>query len=126
LAIAALVHYDGGTIVAPPAAHIPEDRHGRGLVLDFSVAENAILGRQHEIWGQDRVRAHASQIVSQWDVRPANPDALTRSLSGGNQQKLVVARELGRKARLVPAAEPTRRGDLGGSGGIPRRLLWER
>jgi general nucleoside transport system ATP-binding protein len=123
LAIADLVHHDGGTIVGPPAAHIPEDRHGRGLVLEFTVAENSILGRQHEIWGWERVGKHAQDIVSKWDVRPADPEVLTRTLSGGNQQKLVVARELGRGAKLILAAQPTRGVDLGAIELIHRKLL---
>src|SRR5262249_36425140 len=105
LGIAELVRHDGGAIVAPPAAHIPEDRHGRGLVLGFWVAENLILGRHHEIWGRERVGRHAQDIVSKWDVRPADPEVPTRTLSGGNQQKLVVARELSRGAKLVLAAQ---------------------
>jgi simple sugar transport system ATP-binding protein len=123
LAIADLIQYDGGTVVGPEPAHIPEDRHGRGLILDFTVTENSILGRQNEIWGEYRVHLHAADIVQKWDVRPTDPEVPARTLSGGNQQKLVVARELSRRARLVLAAQPTRGVDLGAIELIHRRLL---
>ncbi|MEJ7601659.1 MAG: ATP-binding cassette domain-containing protein [Kofleriaceae bacterium] len=99
-------------------AHIPEDRHHGGLLLDVSVADNLALGRRDVTgrWRIDRaaVRAHAVARIAELDVRPPDPDALARALSGGNQQKLVVGRELSRPdLHAVVAAQPTRGVDLG-------------
>ncbi len=99
-------------------AHLPEDRHQRGLVLDFTVGENAILGRQREFAGllglaRERVAAHAAAIVRDYDVRPPDIGAPARGLSGGNQQKVVVGRELTRRPRVLLAGQPTRGVDIG-------------
>jgi simple sugar transport system ATP-binding protein len=98
-------------------AHVPEDRHRRGLVLDLTVAENLLLGREDEVsafaFWPGRLAARAAPVLERHDVRPARPEAAARTLSGGNQQKVVVARELGRKARVVLAAHPTRGVDVG-------------
>ncbi|MFI5257970.1 MAG: ABC transporter ATP-binding protein, partial [Gemmatimonadales bacterium] len=77
-------------------SHIPEDRHERGLVLDYSVADNLILGQQHHyvrhaMIDAPRVLQHARDLVATYDIRPADPSLPARSLSGGNQQKIVVA-----------------------------------
>ncbi|HUS69013.1 MAG TPA: ABC transporter ATP-binding protein [Kofleriaceae bacterium] len=99
--------------------HVPEDRHHRGLVLDFSVEENLILGRQRAFGGwrgldRARVRAEAERQIAAGDVRPADPRARTGGLSGGNQQKLVIARELGRPGlKVLLCAQPTRGVDIG-------------
>ena len=109
-------------------ALIPEDRHGEGLVLPASVADNLALGRLDELspgLGLDRaaVRAHATRLCAEFDVRPADPDAPAASLSGGNQQKVVVARELSRPAiDVVIAAQPTRGVDLAAIALIHSRL----
>jgi general nucleoside transport system ATP-binding protein len=98
-------------------AHVPEDRHRRGLVLDLTVAENLILGREDEVaalaFWPGALAARAAPVLERHDVRPARPEAAAGTLSGGNQQKVVVARELGRKARVVLAAHPTRGVDVG-------------
>jgi simple sugar transport system ATP-binding protein len=109
-------------------ALIPEDRHADGLVLPASVADNLALGRLDELSpgvGLDRaaLRAHATRLCADYDVRPADPDAPAASLSGGNQQKLVVARELSRPAvEVVIAAQPTRGVDLAAIALIHARL----
>jgi simple sugar transport system ATP-binding protein len=113
--------------LAAGLAHIPEDRHHGGLVLDASVAENLALGRR-DITGRfridrERVRANAEARIADLDIRPPDPGALVRALSGGNQQKVVVARELSRAAlRAVVAAQPTRGVDLGAVARIHERL----
>jgi general nucleoside transport system ATP-binding protein len=113
--------------LAAGLAHIPEDRHTGGLVLDASVAENLSLGRA-DITGRfrinrARVEAFAREQIAALDVRPAMPNALARSLSGGNQQKIVIARELSRpKLTCVLAAQPTRGVDLGAVARIHDRL----
>jgi simple sugar transport system ATP-binding protein len=123
LALAGLLAADGGVVRSPPAAHIPEDRHARGLVLDFSLEDNLVLGRHREIWGARAVREGARRALAEYDIRPPRPFAPARSFSGGNQQKIVVARELGRGARVLLAAHPTRGVDLGAIELIHRRLL---
>src|SRR5262249_4288884 len=105
--------------------HIAEDRHLRGVVLDFSLTENLVLGRQRELsFGRAALAAYARERLAALDVPPADPDARIATLSGGNQQKLVAARELGRpKLRLLVAAEPTRGVDIGATAAIHERLL---
>jgi ABC-type uncharacterized transport system ATPase subunit len=99
-------------------AHIPEDRHRRGLVLDYSVADNLILGRQDRFtrWGRlDRARidANARAAIERFDIRPADSELPARALSGGNQQKVVIAREMGGEFSVLLAAQPTRGVDVG-------------
>ena len=111
-------------------AYIPEDRQERGLVMDFDLVENAILGSQHspefESNGRidwDSTRGHAEDIIEKYDVRPPNPDAISESLSGGNQQKFIVGREFERDPSLVVAAHPTRGVDVGSIEFIHEQLL---
>jgi simple sugar transport system ATP-binding protein len=117
----------------PRPAHIPEDRHRRGLVLDLSVQENLLLGKQRMARYQrflvqrpGALGDDARRALDDYDVRPRDPDAPARSLSGGNQQKIVLARELGREARLVLASQPTRGLDIGATLFVRSRLLRER
>ena len=114
-------------------AHVPSDRLRRGMVAAFSLAENLVLGRQREpaagrgpFLPPARLAAHALPLLKEFDVRPADPRAITGQLSGGNQQKLVVARELTRGARVVLVAHPTRGVDLGAIEFIHGRLREER
>ena len=108
-------------------AHIPEDRHRRGLVLDFSIAENLILGRQREYdrrgtLDRARVLADARAAIERADIRPADPELPARALSGGNQQKIVIARALARATVVLVAAQPTRGVDVGAIEQIHARL----
>jgi simple sugar transport system ATP-binding protein len=113
--------------LAAGLAHIPEDRHHGGLVLDATVGENAALGRA-DITGafvvnRDRVAKFASAAVESLDIRPPDPHAIARALSGGNQQKIVIARELSRpNLKVVVASQPTRGVDLGAVARIHDRL----
>jgi len=114
-------------------AHIPGDRLRRGMVADMTLAENMALGRQREpalgrgpFLGPGTLTAFARPLLERFDVRPPEPGRLGRQLSGGNQQKLVVARELSRGAPVVLAAHPTRGVDLGAVAAIHARLLAER
>jgi len=111
-------------------AYIPEDRQARGLVMSFDLVENGVLGSQHAPpfagggrvdWG--RAGEHARTVVSAYDVRPPDPTATAASLSGGNQQKFVVGRELERDPSLLVAAHPTRGVDVGSIEFIHDRLL---
>jgi simple sugar transport system ATP-binding protein len=114
-------------------AHIPEDRHRRGLVLDLDLAENSILG-VHERppvavgplrgWlDRAAIARRAAAILARFEVRPAALGLPARALSGGNQQKLVAGRELSLPPRLLLAAQPTRGVDLRGSELIHRHLV---
>ena len=99
-------------------SHIPEDRHRRGLVLDYSVADNLILGRQHHFTrgGRldfDAIARHAAARIGEFDIRPPSAALPARALSGGNQQKIVIAREMGRDFQVLLAAQPTRGVDVG-------------
>jgi simple sugar transport system ATP-binding protein len=108
-------------------SHIPEDRHERALVLDYSVAENLILGQQHRFTrgaalDGARILAHARSLISHYDIRPPEPALSVRALSGGNQQKVVVAREMARDFKVLLAAQPTRGVDVGAIEFIHARL----
>jgi len=99
-------------------SHIPEDRHERGLILDYSVADNLILGQQHRFTrglsiDAEHVREHALEMIARYDIRPPDPLLAARALSGGNQQKIVVAREMARDFRVLLASQPTRGVDVG-------------
>jgi simple sugar transport system ATP-binding protein len=108
-------------------SHVPEDRHRRGLVLDYSIADNLILGQQHHFTRDaqlniTRIHDHARRRVAEFDIRPPNPQLPARALSGGNQQKIVIAREMGRDFKVLLAAQPTRGVDVGAIEFIHERL----
>ena len=99
-------------------SHIPEDRHRRGLLLEYSVAENLVLGQQHRFQkgmalDRERISRNAGEQVKGYDIRPTDPELPARALSGGNQQKVVVAREMMRDFKVLLAAQPTRGVDVG-------------
>ena len=102
-------------------SHIPEDRHKHGLVLDYSLEENMVLQRYFEPQFQnkgfirfDEVRTYAEKLTKQFDVRSGQGVVTTaRSMSGGNQQKAIVAREMDREYKLLVAVQPTRGLDVG-------------
>ena len=111
-------------------AHIPEDRHKRGLLLEFSLDENAILGVHYRppvtsgVLVNDReVRRRTTDIIQRFDVRPPNAALPARALSGGNQQKLIIGRELELKPTLLLVAQPTRGVDIGAIEFIHRKLV---
>jgi simple sugar transport system ATP-binding protein len=113
--------------------HIPEDRQVRGLVLDFTLAENLALHDFREEpdsrWGwlyPKRLVARASRLLKEFDVRGGGPQTPAASLSGGNQQKVVVAREVSRNPKVLVAAQPTRGLDVGAIEFVHRRLIAER
>lgn len=114
-------------------AHIPQDRLRTGLVLPFTVAENLVLGmhsnppfaRRH-ILVRDEVANFARKKVLEYDVRPPNPMVQARSLSGGNQQKVIVAREISAEPDVMVAAQPTRGLDVGATEFVHKKLLEER
>jgi simple sugar transport system ATP-binding protein len=109
-------------------SHIPEDRHRRGLIMEYTVGDNLILGLQKHfskkgILDGDRVMQNALEEISTFDIRPPNPLLASRALSGGNQQKVVVAREMGRSFSVLLASQPTRGVDVGAIEFIHQQLL---
>ena len=108
-------------------SHIPEDRHRRGLILDYTVSDNLILGLQESfahrgILNESRISDNARTQIEAFDIRPPSPDLPARSLSGGNQQKIVIAREMGRRFSILLASQPTRGVDVGAIEFIHSRL----
>jgi simple sugar transport system ATP-binding protein len=113
--------------------HIPEDRQRRGLVLEFSIAENIALHdyalEPDSKWGwlyPNRLIARARQLIQDFDVRGGGPRTRAGALSGGNQQKVIVAREVSRDPKVLIAAQPTRGLDVGAIEYVHRRLVAER
>ena len=114
--------------------HIPEDRHKYGLVLDYDLQQNLALKdyhkpemQQHGFIRFDRVRAHAEDLISRFDIRSAQgPDTVSRSMSGGNQQKAIIAREIDIKPEVLIAVQPTRGLDVGATMYIHEQLIKER
>lgn len=114
-------------------AHIPEDRHRRGLLLDFSLAENAILGVHYRepiasgmggvFLDENAIQTRVKEIIDHFDVRPPNPSLPAKSLSGGNQQKLIIGREFHVDPKLLLVSQPTRGVDIGAIEFIHRKLV---
>ncbi len=110
---------------------IPEDRHGQGLVLDMTLWENAVLGRQDDreflskrgVLGIRKIKVLAARLLKEFDVRARSIEMSARTLSGGNQQKLILARELETEPRLLLAAQPTRGLDVGAIEFVWRQIL---
>ena len=114
-------------------AHVPEDRQESGLVLDFTVMENMVLDSYYDLpyskgitmdWGE--ARRSAERLVEEYDVRTPGVDVPVSNLSGGNQQKVIVAREFDRAIKLVVASQPTRGIDVGSIEYIHARIVEER
>ncbi|MFV1999594.1 MAG: ABC transporter ATP-binding protein [Acidimicrobiia bacterium] len=114
-------------------AHVPEDRQKSGLVLPFTVTENIVLDSYHQPpisrglqMNWSAARDQANRLVKEYDVRTPGIDVLVSTLSGGNQQKVIVAREFDRDVKLVIAAQPTRGIDVGSIEYIHARIVEER
>ena len=111
-------------------AHVPEDRQHRGLITTFSAAESAILGYQNNAalgkgfrLSRDAVIAQTQKQMQEFDVRPADPLLESAKFSGGNQQKIILAREIGSNPDLLIVGQPTRGVDIGAIEFIHRRLI---
>jgi general nucleoside transport system ATP-binding protein len=114
-------------------AHIPQDRHKHGLVLDFPIGENMVLQTYYQkpysksgILNFKEVYKKASALISEYDVRTPSEYTLARALSGGNQQKAIIGREIDRNPDLLIAAQPTRGLDVGAIEFIHKRLIEQR
>ena len=115
------------------AAHIAEDRQARGLVLDFTLAENLALREyrkpplsNHGWLNIGHMKSRARSLLEEYDVRGGTADTLAGSLSGGNQQKVCIARELASNPQFLIAHQPTRGLDVGAIEFVHRRLVAER
>ena len=115
-------------------AHIPEDRHKHGLVLDYNLAYNAVLQQYFEpefqqggFLKEDKIYSYADKLIANFDIRSGEgASTITRSMSGGNQQKVIVAREISRKHDLLLAVQPTRGLDVGAIEYIHSELVKQR
>jgi simple sugar transport system ATP-binding protein len=114
-------------------AHIPEDRQRQGLVTEMSITENLVLTRYHDAEFSQGIRmkwdvaaARAKELVAAYDIRTNDPSQPASTLSGGNQQKVIVARELSRDIRLAVAAQPTRGIDVGSIEYVHSQIVKER
>ncbi len=119
--------------IAAGVSHVPEDRHRRGLVLEFDLAENVVLGdhtgppyARLGVLDTEAIGRVARERIKEYDVRTPSERVAAGNLSGGNQQKLVLARELGRDPELLIAAQPTRGLDVGAIEFVHRRVIAER
>jgi general nucleoside transport system ATP-binding protein len=128
----AITHKPTAEIFAAGVAHVPQDRHRDGVVLDFSLGDNAILVDQsapiarNGLIDRGAVSRFAEELLRSFNVRGGGPDTPMRSLSGGNQQKAVLARELSRRPKLLIAMQPTRGLDVGAIDDVHARLLEQR
>ena len=115
-------------------SHIPEDRHRHGLVLDYTVAENSVLQQYFQapfskngFLKHDEINNYGEQLIQQYDIRSGQGVATpTRSMSGGNQQKVIIAREVARQPDVLVAVQPTRGLDVGAISNIQKQLVIER
>jgi len=122
---------DGQTRRARGIAHVPEDRQHLGLIMDFTAWENVAFGYHHApeyqksalFMDNDAIRADAASKMERYDVRPPIPTLAAKSFSGGNQQKIVVAREMDRNPDLLLVGQPTRGVDIGAIEFIHKQIV---
>lgn len=110
--------------------HIPEDRHQHGLVLEFDADENILLGYHRtalagagSLLDLSKIKSHCETLIKKFDVRPGNPKLKAKNFSGGNQQKLVIAREINANPKLLIVGQPTRGVDIGAIEFIHKQLI---
>lgn len=121
-------HYEAGM------GYVPEDRHKHGLILDFALKENFIIHQYQDapfaksgVLQPKEIDAYANRLIEEFDVRSGNgSETLTRSMSGGNQQKAIIAREIDRSPELLIIVQPTRGLDVGAIEYIHKRIVEER
>ena len=111
-------------------AHVPEDRQRMGLITNFKAKENLIFGYHHQrpfskasILVEKKIYEHSKKIMSDYDVRPQSPDLITSNFSGGNQQKIILSRELNKNPKVLLVGQPTRGIDIGAIEFIHQRLI---
>ena len=123
-------HLDAEKMRSLSLCHVPEDRHECGLVMDFTAEDSLMLGHHHyprfvDGWliNRRKVREYANSLMPRFDVRPSNPELRSADFSGGNQQKIVLAREISDNPKVFLVGQPTRGVDIGAIEAIHRRLL---
>lgn len=123
------INISGGKTIS----HIPANRHKHGIVNDFTLCENVLLGRHGEeqftsglLIKENALLNYTKNLVTNYDIRPGNPRQNIGSLSGGNQQKLVVSREITKESRLIIASHPTRGLDIKATAFVHNALIEER
>ena len=124
-------HADGQSRRAMGLGHVPEDRQAQGLIMDFAAWENVAFGYHHaENYQKSRlfmdnaaIRADCAAKMERFDVRPPNPELAAKNFSGGNQQKIVVAREIERMPDLLLVGQPTRGVDIGAIEFIHKQIV---
>jgi len=111
-------------------SHIPEDRYKRGMITEFTLQENMILGSQRDRFTSNgltldraKAREYTNGLIDDYQIQTPGPDTLIGTLSGGNQQRVIVAREFSRNPRLIIAAQPTRGLDVGATEYVRRKLI---
>ena len=111
-------------------AHIPEDRQRMGLVTDFKASENLIFGYHDQepyskssIMNENKILDYSTRVMEEYDVRPRSPHLMTSNFSGGNQQKLILSRELNENPKILLIGQPTRGVDIGAIEFIHQRLI---
>ncbi len=121
------------SVQAHGLASIPEDRQRRGLVLEYSIADNMVMGIHDRapysrggILNEREIHRRAAGLIERFDVRPNDPEYPAGSLSGGNQQKVIIAREVGNDPNVLVAAQPTRGLDVGAIEFVHRALVEQR
>ena len=116
-------------------SHIPEDRHKHGLVLDYTLEDNLVLQRYYEpeftnsagFLRRDNIRTYAERLIDEYDVRSGQgPVTIARAMSGGNQQKAIIAREIDKGPELLVAVQPTRGLDVGAIEFVHQQLVAQR
>ncbi len=115
-------------------SYIPEDRHGTGVVMDFTLRDNLALRKYHKepfskkgILKFDKFRSYAEELIERYDIRSGEgPKTIIRSMSGGNQQKAIIGREIEEHSKLIIFVQPTRGLDIGAIENIHRQILQER
>ncbi|SDI96003.1 ABC transporter [Natribacillus halophilus] len=128
-----ITHYKPRKVTEAGVGHIPEDRHKHGMVMAFTVAENMLLQTYYQfpytkkgILNYPNIYEKAKALIQEYDVRTPNEKTPARSLSGGNQQKMIIAREVNRSPDMLIAAQPTRGLDVGAIEFIHGKLVEER
>ncbi|PXV69361.1 ABC transporter ATP-binding protein [Halanaerobium congolense] len=122
--------YNSREIKREKVAHIPEDRQKRGLIMDFNLKENIILGyhdlepfSKNGIMNYDNVAQYTQDLIEKYDIRGGGMESQAKNLSGGNQQKLIVAREFSHDPEFLIASQPTRGVDVGSIEFIHKQII---
>jgi simple sugar transport system ATP-binding protein len=123
-------NFNARQIKREKVAHIPEDRHKHGLIMDFDLKENVILGyhdlepfSKNGIMKYDNIAEYTQNLIEEYDIRGAGMQSQAKNLSGGNQQKLIVAREFSHDPEFLIASQPTRGVDVGSIEFIHKQII---